>query len=198
MPEPEKKKVDRGKLDFDKDKFLAEYAGEFGKVGTSKRAALRQLLTFIDYDQHVSDVRWAAYMLATVRHECDDKWRPIEEYGKGSGHPYGKPDPKTGKIYYGRGYVQLTWKSNYQSMGKALGVDLVNHPERALVPSISYRIMSHGMRKGSFTGVKLGDFIGGGRADYRNARKIINGLDRADLIAGYAKKLEKALRAASR
>jgi hypothetical protein len=199
MPELEKKtEADKGKLDFDKDEFLAQYAKQFGKVGTSKKAAIRQLLTYIDYDQYVSDLRWAAYMLATVKHECADTWRPVEEYGKGKGRPYGQPDPKTHKTYYGRGYVQLTWKANYEKMGKALGVDLVNHPELALAPATSYRIMSPGMRKGMFTGAKLSDYIGGGRADYRNARRIINGLDRADLIAGYAKKIEKALRAASR
>jgi hypothetical protein len=34
--------------------------------------------------------------------------QPIEEYGKGRGMPYGKPDPTTGQVYYGRGFVQLT------------------------------------------------------------------------------------------
>ena len=36
-------------------------------------------------DADVTDVRWAAYMLATVRHECADRWQPIEEFGKGGG-----------------------------------------------------------------------------------------------------------------
>jgi len=71
----------------------------------------------------------------------------------------------------------------------------VYEPELALQADIAYRIMSHGMRKGSFTGKKLGDYITASGCDYVNARKIINGLDQADRIAGYATKLEAALRA---
>jgi len=51
-----------------------------------------------------------------------------------------------------------------------------------------------GMRAGLFTGKKLADYINAQGCDYRNARKIINALDRADLIAGYAKTLEGILR----
>ena len=51
--------------------------------------------------------------------------------------------------------------------------------------------MSYGMRNGSFTGKKLGDYINDAGCDYRNARKIINALDQADRIKGYADKLEQ-------
>jgi len=67
-----------------------------------------------------------------------------------------------------------------------LGDQLLIHPERALDPTISYNALSFGMRKGAFTGVGLGDFINGSQCDYVNARKIVNGLDAADLIARYA------------
>lgn len=33
--------------------------------------------------------------------------------------------------YAGRGYIQLTGQANYDAAGKALGVDLVGHPELA-------------------------------------------------------------------
>jgi hypothetical protein len=55
--------------------------------------------------------------------------------------------------------------------------------------------MSYGMRNGSFTGKKLSDYISGTTADYVNARRIINGTDRAELIAGYATRLEPMLNA---
>jgi hypothetical protein len=52
------------------------------------------------------------------------------------------------------------------------------------------------MRRGLFTGKKLGDYIGPGRCDYRNARRIINGVDQAARIAQYATTIEDILRGA--
>ena len=54
-----------------------------------------------------------------------------------------------------------------------------------------------GMIRGWFTGRKLLDYIDGDRRDYVNARRIINGTDRAQVIAGYAMAFERALRAAT-
>jgi hypothetical protein len=53
--------------------------------------------------------------------------------------------------------------------------------------------MSYGMRNGSFTGRRLADSIHVQVCDYFHARRIINALDRAALIAEYAKKLELCL-----
>jgi hypothetical protein len=52
----------------------------------------------------MTDLRWLAYMLATVYHETAQKFWPIREYGLGQGHEYGKEDPQTGQAYYGRGF----------------------------------------------------------------------------------------------
>ena len=132
----------------------------------------------------VSDKHQQAYILATTQHESI--YRPIEEWGKGKGKPYGKPDPETGKIYYGRGFVQLTWKYNYEKFAKLLGVDLVWHPEYALHSDVAGEVIVLGMRDGLFTGRRLSDYIHGSTVDYYNARRIVNGLDRASTIAGYA------------
>ena len=59
----------------------------------------------------------------------------------------------------------------------------------------AYRIMSVGMRKGLFTGKKMGDYLNSQGSDYVNARRIINGVDQATKIAGYASTLEGILRA---
>jgi hypothetical protein len=56
--------------------------------------------------------------------------------------------------------------------------------------------MTEGMRRGLFTGKKLSDYIDGDRCDYKNARRIINGLDKWELIQQYAQTLEPTLRAA--
>lgn len=147
-------------------------------------------------DLHSAPVSWLAYMLATDYHETAHTCRPIEEYGKGHGHPYGQPDPVTHKTYYGRGLVQLTWKSNYEKLGKLLSVDLLNKPELALSPSIATQIMFEGMIRGLFSGHGLADYLKPAKTDYLGARHIINGTDRAGLIEGYAEDFEVAIRGA--
>jgi glycosyl hydrolase family 19 (putative chitinase) len=131
------------------------------------------------------DDRWLAYALATTYHETDQHMQPIEEYGKGRGMPYGKPDPTTGQVYYGRGFVQLTWERNYKTMSDLLGVDFVNHPDLALELDNATNIMFIGMIKGLFTGKSLANYFNQTTEDWVNARRIINGLDKAQAIAMY-------------
>lgn len=143
-----------------------------------------------------------AYILATTWWETAHTMQPIEEYGKGKGRAYGAKDPITGKTYYGRGYVQLTWKTNYDKAGKKLGIDLVNKPELALVPEHAVRILFDGMYEGWFTGKSIRDYIDLLDEDYKedlrefsNARRIINGTDKQVIIGQLAISLEGALRA---
>jgi len=187
-------------MKFDHEKFFTAYKGQFGPISSQSQVdGIESMLTQLDSDMDVNDERWAAYMFATVKHECDNKWQPIEEYGKGGGRPYGKAITVKGSDgqtytnkYYGRGYVQLTWDYNYKNLSTALGLGdaLYTHPEKALEPDVAYKVMSHGMRNGTFTGKKLSNYINGSACDYKNARRIINGLDKWDLIKGYAEKLE--------
>ena len=186
---------------FDRTKFFDAYTSAFGALKQSQKDGLDALLAAAERDGEITDIRWLAYMFATVKHECAGTWRPIEEYGKGKGRKYGQPVTVTdaaGKeytnVYYGRGYVQLTWDYNYRAMGSALKNRLLYEPQLALDAEVAYEIMSLGMRKGSFTGRKLADYIHDGACDYVQARKIINGLDQAERIAGYAQKLEAILR----
>lgn len=155
----------------------------------------------------LTDLRWLAYMLATTFHETAKTMQPIEEYGKGNGHRYGKKIKRSGiaytlpdKLYYGRGYVQLTWYENYETMGRLLGVNLLENPELALHPNIAAQIMFEGMTKGNshfgdFTGKSLENYFNDTKEDWVNARRIINGTDKAELIAGYGKKFYNALKA---
>lgn len=130
----------------------------------------------------LTDLRWLAYMLATTKWETAHTMQPIEEYGRGRGRSYGIPDPQTGQAYYGRGFVQLTWKRNYEAMGRLLGVDLVKHPERALELEIATQILFEGMLRGEsgmgdFTGMALEDCFNDRYESWTKARKIINGTD---------------------
>lgn len=164
----------------------------------------RALLDMIAADGDIQDVRWAAYMLATVKHECANTWEPIEEFGRGRGHEYGRPhtveigNESFTNCYYGRGYVQLTWLDNYRNMSHFLGMgeELLKNPELALNRATAYKIMSYGMRHGSFTGKRLANYLHDDVSDYVNARRIINGLDKADLIADYAYEFERVLKSA--
>ena len=135
-----------------------------------------------------------SYMLATAFHETAHTMRPLREYGRGRGRRYGRRDPQTRKTYYGRGYVQLTWKNNYKKAGNKLGHDFVNNPDLVMGQALAAQILYAGSIEGWFTGKKLSDYIKPGRdPDYVNARRIINGTDRNRLIAGYAEAFDEAL-----
>lgn len=146
-----------------------------------------------------SDVRHTAYALATVWHETAYSMQPVEEcYYLGSRAKVRAAQKKLRYFpHFGRGYVQLTWGKNYEKAGKKLGVDLVADPGLALDPVIAFKVMTFGMFEGWFTGVKLKNFIHGDKCDYVNARKIINGLDKAGVIAGYARSFEKILKSSA-
>ncbi len=128
------------------------------------------------------DRRWLAYMLATAKWETAHTMKPIEEIGKGHGRPYGVPTVD-GRVFYGRGYVQLTWATNYAKMAALTGTDLVGCPDLALDPEIAAVILLEGMKGGLFTGVGLPRYFNDAVDDPVNARRIINGSDHAADIA---------------
>lgn len=129
-----------------------------------------------------------AYVLATADHETNHTFKPVTEaYWLPDPDAYLKKHHPDYYPYYGRGYVQLTWKDNYEKYGQLLGKDLVGHPTLALEPEIALFILVHGFKTGTFTGRKLTDYISAGKTDFRNARRCINGVDKADQIAELAR-----------
>lgn len=150
-------------------------------------------------------VAYVAYILATDYHETDGTMQPIKERG-GNGYFHRMYDPqgsrpalakRNGNIhpgdgikFPGRGKVQITWRGNYERVGKLIGVDLVNNPDRAMEMLIAVRIEVEGMLGGWFTGRKLAHYLPAKgkatRVQFKASRPIINGTDKADLIAGYA------------
>ncbi|MDQ0133305.1 putative chitinase [Neorhizobium galegae] len=153
-----------------------------------------------------------AYVLATAFHETAATMQPVRETLAASDRsaiarldeafaagrlgsvktPYWRPDAD-GKSWLGRGLVQLTHRRNYEAMSALTGIDLAADPGRAMEMPVSVAILIVGMRRGSFTGRKLGDYFGQGRADWVGARKIINGSDRAELVARHARVFAEAL-----
>lgn len=143
----------------------------------------------------VTNRRQIAYVFATAEHESHFGRFMIE---LASGDAYegrsdlGNTQAGDGRRYKGRGYVQITGRVNYSHWSRRLGIDLVGKPELASQPDIAAQILVGGMRDGSFTGLKLADFIGN---DFLSARKIINGLDRAQQIANIATAYAEAIHA---
>lgn len=130
----------------------------------------------------------AAYVLATAYHETAHTMKPVREYG-------GETYLKTKKYYpyVGMGYVQLTWDYNYKKASDKLGVDFLKEPKKLLEPKYAAPIIVIGMKEGWFTTKKLSDYITLNKSDFVNARRIINGTDKANTIAGYAKSYDTDL-----
>lgn len=167
---------------IDRGKFFPAVRQQFfgGVMRQSQVDGMTALLDEWEARYSAGDLRWLAYELATTIWETAHTMQPIEEYGHGAGQPYGQPDPVTGKTYYGRGFVQLTWKRNYQRMSGVVGVDLVDSPEKALEPRIAAAILFEGMEHGDFTGVGLPRYFNATVENWNGARAIINGDADAD------------------
>lgn len=97
---------------------------------------------------------------------------------------------------HGRGLVQLTHAQNYERADKELGLGgkLIKNYDLAMEPEIASKITVLGMAEGWFTGKKLTDYFRPGRTpDFRGGRRIINGTDKAALIASYAQEFLEAI-----
>ncbi|WP_187431344.1 hypothetical protein ROLI_026930 [Roseobacter fucihabitans] len=183
--------------------------------GTLSTTQVTGITTFLDYwekNYGDADDRWLAYVLATAHHEVNQTFTPISEYG---GDKYffrmydiegdrphvakrlGNLAKGDGVLFHGRGFVQLTGRSNYAFWEKRVpSGDLTSNraaADRVLEVGIATEIIFEGMVEGTFTGKKLADYIANVKQDYVNARRIINGVDKADLIAGYAKSYNNAI-----
>lgn len=126
-----------------------------------------------------------AYVLATVEHETNNTFQPVRE-----AYWLSESWRKANLRYYpwyGRGYVQLTWKANYAKYAALTGKALTQDPDLAMDLDVSRFVLCHGFKHGTFTGKKLENYVRAGKVDFRNARRCINGLDKADHIALLAK-----------
>lgn len=148
-------------------------------------------------------IRHRAYILATAWHETGpvtsdlhmtprlEIWGPTPAQKRYEWREdLGNTVLGDGKRFMGRGYVQITGRTNYRKASFLVGKDLVTNPDLALDPEIAAKIIVHGMVNGWFTGKKMADF-----KSYEGMRRVVNGLDRAKDIARYAEDFERALKA---
>jgi putative chitinase len=176
-----------------------------GRLTQNQVDGLTHILDVWEADHAKEDDRWLAYALGTAYHETAFTMQPINEFG-GNGYFFkmydiggsrpakarelGNTHAGDGVLFHGRGYVQLTGRANYDRMGTHFGVDLTGGTaaaERVMEAGLAAKIMFYGMETGLFTTHKLAEFFHDNVSDWKNARKIINGLDCADKIAVYAK-----------
>ncbi len=163
---------------------------------THTEAIINAFATYGDGDDNK-----LAYCLATAHHETGqfkwlkEIWGPTAAQKKYEGRAdLGNTVAGDGKRFMGRGDVMITGRRNYTDWSKRLGIDLVSDPDRVTEADIAARILVQGSMLGTFTGKKLGDYIAGDKVDFVNARRVINGTDKAALIAGYATKFAAAIR----
>jgi putative chitinase len=139
-----------------------------------------------------------AYALATAFHETARTMQPVREAFWLS-EDWRKRNLRYWP-WYGRGFVQLTWQTNYKRADDELklGGTLVARPDRAMEPAIAAQVMRRGMTEGWFTGHALKSHLpdwAGTRPQFEGARAIINGTDRKEAIAAYAMQFQDALKA---
>jgi hypothetical protein len=185
--------------------------------GVLKKHQVAGLTAILDHGSDVCETedRWLAYMLATAHHETGRTMQSVRETFAASDSqaialldsafdngrlssvsaPYWRRDAE-GKTWLGRGLVQLTHRTNYEKMTLITGIDLVSRPERAMEMTIAVDILFIGMETGAFTGRRLGQYFSGDRTDWIGARRIINGRDKAELVAGYGRRYLAAIRLA--
>lgn len=183
-----------------------------GKLTQDQVDGLNVILDTMNSNEFkIEDPRIAAYILATSFWETDRSMQAVKERADKTGDAYffrmydikgsrpqvakrlGNIYPGDGVKYAGRGQVQLTGRTNYFNMGEYLKLDLINNPDLLLDTEVSARVLVHGILKGSFTGVGIHRYVTRLKTDYVNARRIINGVDKANEIANIAVQFEKSI-----
>jgi len=178
-----------------------------GSMSQSQVDGMNQLLDV--WDEYYARKGWPldelGYDLATAFHETARTMQPIQERG---GKKYfnrydirhnprkakelGNTSPGDGYRYRGEGHVQNTGKRNARFSSQrlneefGLNVDFVADPNKRGDPFLSAHCLFLGNHEGWWTGKPLTRYVNGKKRDFKNARRVVNGTDRAALIAGYA------------
>ena len=156
----------------------------------------------------------AAYVLGSVWHESAHTMKPIKEtvmawhnnkfpsdaevirrldnaMARGRLPQVSRPYWRAGD--FGRGHIQLTHQTGYEKAERETGIPFGSNHDLMLESDKSALVTVLGTKEGWFTGKKLSDYITLQRSDFRGARRIVNGMDRAAEIARSAQAYDAAL-----
>lgn len=219
--------------------------GESGRFSLSQYADFASIRIILNecLTMGIRSPDQVAYVLATAWHESrmgtwmtESGWMEenrAERIGERNYGPNGRrgaearslgnTNPGDGGRYMGRGYVQLTWKNNYERMSNLLKesgyrytqdgvtygdgkngtqeIDLVtNYRHVNQNKELAARILVFGMDGGHYVqdGRGLDNYIPEGQEathrNFQNARRIVNGTDKRRLIADNAVTIANVLR----
>lgn len=180
---------------FDTARFFECVRAKFGALSQDQVDGFNAVLKAMTG----SPIAFTAYAMATAWWETAKTMQPVREaYWVKNAEAWRKANLRY-YPWYGRGYVQLTWEANYVRADKELGLagELTANPDKALEPDIAAAILRKGMDGGWFTGKSFSTYLPArGLADtlqFREARRIINGVDKRDEIAALAISFQEAL-----
>lgn len=176
------------------ENWLARLAKTLKMTLTKAQCEAVRLLVMECEAQGVTDLRQIAYVLGTVYHEC--RFKSIKEIRAKPGSDVWKMQEAywhTG--YYGRGFSQLTWLKNYKKFEAVVNMDLVKNPDLALIPKVGAMILVYGMKHGTFvsngmaSSIRLDRYFNETTTNWYDARRIVNGTFRAEMVAEAAQKI---------
>lgn len=207
---------------MDRAKFYDYVRGNLfgGSLSKSQVEGMENLLNV--WESHFNDgpLNELAYDLATAWWETGQTMQPITERGPKSyfnkyepgtriGKVLGNTQPGDGYRFRGEGHVQNTGRRNASVATKrinqlfGLNVDLVKNPSERGDPFISAISLFLGNREGWWTGKDIDDYIDDkdesddeDLREFMNARRVVNGTDKAEKIGRAALHFENALKAA--
>lgn len=109
---------------------------------------------------------------AASKFNTDPEAAPFNRYepGTSAGRRLGNGAAGDGARFKGRGFVQLTGRENYLTIGERIGVDLIAEPEKANDPRIAGRVLAQFLKKAE-TRIRAAL----ARRDFASARKAVNG-----------------------
>lgn len=123
-------------------------------------------------------LRGAAF-LAQLAHESgqfrfmEEIWGPTDQQKRYEppstlARQLGNTQPGDGKLFKGRGPIQITGRDNYRRYGEMLGIDLISNPELAATPQIAFSTAGLYWKNNGLN--QLADV-----GDFRTITKRING-----------------------
>jgi predicted chitinase len=156
-----------------------EYAEKDKRI--TSLSDLAYLLATAEVESNYSLQRWEAdYLCGKQGYAYQDKpcQKALDYYKSTQGNKqnyYNLGTDKRGLPYFGRGLIQLTGKSNYDTFGKKVGLDLLNNPEKALQKDISYDVAVAYMttKRGGYENKSTFDLAKEG--NFSSARKSVKG-----------------------